>query len=114
VTAAKLRLFGNRPTASTVADGAYAVPDNTWNELTINWVNKPMLGAKQGGSVIVGATMQYYEWDVASFVASQKMAGATAVNLAVKMDTPTNDSPDAFNAKEAGTNRPQLVVTTSP
>jgi subtilisin family serine protease len=113
VTSARLRLFGNRPTAHTATDAAFAVSDNTWSETGINFNNKPALGARQGAGVMVTATAQYYEFDVTSFVAAQKGAGATAVSLAIQMETQTNDGPDVFNTKEAASNPPDLVVTSS-
>jgi len=116
VTAAKLRLFGSRPVASALPDGAYAVTDNSWGESTITWVNKPALGAAQGSGVVVGTAAGYYEWNVASFVTQQKNASVASVSLAVHMDTtmPNDAAPDAFNSREATANRPQLVVTTTP
>jgi photosystem II stability/assembly factor-like uncharacterized protein len=114
VTAGKLRLFGSRPAATTTTDSAFAVASNSWTETGTTWNNKPALGAKQGGAVTIGTQAQYYEWDVTSFVKAQKAAGATAVSLAVRMDSAVNDGPDTFNSRQAASNPPRLVVTAGP
>ena len=108
---ARLRLFGSRATASMLTDAVFAVPSNMWTETGITWNARPAVGSKLGASVAVGSTAQYHEWDVTAHVQAQKMAGASAVSLAVQMETPTGNSPDSFNAKEAGSNPPQLVIT---
>jgi hypothetical protein len=107
---ARLRLFGSRVTASMLTDGAFAVPSNMWTETGITWNNRPALGGKLGVSVVVTSTAQYYEWDVTAHVHAQKIAGASAVSLAVQMETATGNAPDTFNAREAGS-PPQLVIT---
>jgi hypothetical protein len=111
VTAARLRLFGSRPTASPVTDSAFSVASNSWVETGINWNNRPALGTRQGSGVAVGTAAAYYEWDVTAFVNAQKSAGASEVSLAVTMDSSVTASPDAFNAREAASNPPHLVVT---
>jgi hypothetical protein len=114
VTSATLRLFGSRPTASTITDSAFAVASNTWTEGGITWNNRPAPGAQQGSPVNITTTARYYEWDVTAFVRSQKTDGASAVSLAVGMNTVTSAAPDVFNSRQAATNPPQLVVTTGP
>jgi hypothetical protein len=111
VTAAKLRLFGKRATSSTVRDGAFAVSNTSWGESTLTFNNRPPLGVQLGSGVAIGTTAQYYEWDVTPFVQNQKNGGATAASFAIQMASPVTFAPDAFNSKEAGSNRPQLVVT---
>ena len=114
VSAARLRLHGSRTMATAVTDSAYAVSSNTWTETGITWNNRPALGAKQGASVLVSPAAQYYEWDVTAFVRAQKLAGASAVSLAVQMDAPVNDAPDTFQSREAAANRPELVLEVAP
>jgi subtilisin family serine protease len=114
VGSARLRLHGSRSTATAATDAAFAVASNSWSETGITWNNRPALGAKQGASVTITPTARYYEWDVTAFVAAQKAAGATAVSLAVKMDQSVNESPDSFNAREAGSRAPQLVIVPPP
>jgi subtilisin family serine protease len=111
VTGAKLRLYGQRPVASTVVDSVYAVSDLTWNEKGITFDNKPALGTKQPGGIVVGTTTKYWEWSVTGYVQAQKSAGA--ITLAVQMDGKLGDGAEAFNSRESGSNTPQLVVTAS-
>jgi hypothetical protein len=113
VSKATLRLFGKRPTSSTIMDSVFSVPNNAWSETGITWNNRPALVARQS-RLAIGTTSRYYEWDVTPFVAAQVAAGASDLSLAVTMDTATSNSPDTFNAREAGSNRPQLVVTFTP
>jgi hypothetical protein len=111
VTLAKLRLNGNSVTSAKLI-GVYAVSNTTWGETSINYNNAPVIGAKQGSSVSVGTAAQYYEWDVTSYIAAQKSAGATAVSFEVKQDAATTEGPSVFSSREAASNKPQLVVTT--
>jgi hypothetical protein len=106
---ARLRLYGTRATASMLTDAAFAVASNTWTETGITWNTRPTIGGKLGASVVVTPGAQYYEWNVTAHVQAQKMAGASAVSLAVQMETATNNSPDSFHAREAG-EPPQLVI----
>jgi hypothetical protein len=110
VSQARLRLYGSRATASMLTDAAFAVPSNMWTETGITWNTRPAIGGKLGASVVVTAAAQYYEWNVTAHVQAQKLAGASAVSLAVQMETATNNSPDSFHAREAG-EPPQLVIT---
>jgi hypothetical protein len=109
---AKLRLFGNHATGTTT-DSAFAVANTTWTETGITWNNQPALGAKQGASVTIRTTAQYYEFDVSTFVVAQQKAGVHLVSLAVAMDAQTNNSPDTFDSREATSDPPQLVVSTN-
>ena len=110
VIRAKLRLFGNRSMTSSAPDSVFAVTSDAWDELTLNWNNRPALGAKQGGGVVVGTSARYWEWDVTSFVRAQETAGDDEVSLAVKMDVNVSHGPDMFNTREATSNRPTLIV----
>ena len=40
----------------------------------VTWNNQPALGATAGGGFLVGTAARYYEWDLSSFVSSQKAA----------------------------------------
>jgi hypothetical protein len=111
VASAKLRLNGASVTTAKLV-GVFAVSNVTWGETTITWNNAPAIGPKQGSSQSVGTTAAYVEWDVTSYLQAQKAAGATAVTFEVKQDVANNEGPTTFSAREATTNRPQLVVTT--
>jgi hypothetical protein len=111
VTGATLRLQGSRPSNNGVLDSVFAVASTGWGETSITWNNKPSLGAAQGTGVAVTTTAQFYAWDVTSYVAAQKAAGATQISLAIKMDSNVTIGPDVFSSREA-TNFPRLDVTT--
>jgi hypothetical protein len=113
VTAAKLRLFGSRPGSSTVTDSAFAINSNQWTETSITFNARPPLGAVQGPGQAI-STARYYEWDVTPFVHDMRLSGTTEVSLAVAMDASNTLGPDTFNAREASSNRPELVVTSTP
>jgi cellulose 1,4-beta-cellobiosidase len=112
ITSAKVRLYGASAT-SAKALSLYAVSSTTWVESGtggITWNSAPAAGAKQGGSVTVGTTSQYYDFDVASYLRSEKALGHTAVAFVVKMDAQTTETQTTFNSKEASSNKPVLVV----
>jgi hypothetical protein len=111
VASAKLRLYGKRQVASPVTDSAFAVADNSWTERGLTWRNSPALGARQGSGTMVPSTAGYVEWDVTTFVRSQKTARKALVSLAVRMDALVGNTLDTFNSREAITNQPQLVVS---
>ena len=106
--AARLRLYGSRTSATALTDSAWAVYHNSWTETGLTWNNRPPLDVKQGASVTITPTAGYYEWDVTDYLRPQTAAGAPSVSLAVAMDTQTNDAPDTFNSRQAGSNRPEL------
>jgi hypothetical protein len=110
VSNAKLRLYG-AAIVSAKAVGAYAVASTTWSETTMTWNNAPAAGAKQGSSVTVGLTAGYWEWDVTAYLQAEKNLGHTDVSFVMKGDVANNETQTTFNAKEATSNRPQLVVT---
>ena len=113
VTAAKLRVYGRRPTATAAVTNARAVSSNTWTETGVTWNNKPAASTVQSG-VTIGTTAQYWEWDVTAFVRTQRAANVSSVSLALEMAVAVNEGPDTFNSREAASNRPQLVVTSRP
>jgi hypothetical protein len=107
VARATLRLQGSRSVSAGVGDAAYAVATTNWSETDINWNNKPVLGAKQGTSRVVGTAQAFTEWDVTSHVQAQA-SGAT-LSLAVQMDA-SSTSLDTFRSREATFSQPELVV----
>jgi hypothetical protein len=112
--AATLRVYGQRPIASNRGISAYAVADNTWQESTLTFNNRPALAAREEGPVEIGTTAQYWDFDVLSWVAAEKAAGKTSVSLALAMDfLSTIQDPDTFNSREAAANKPQLRISYS-
>jgi hypothetical protein len=113
-TSVKLRVYGAREgTNSASQDSVYAVANTTWTENGMTWNNKPALGAKLS-TATVRSQPAYYEWDVTSHVRSEFLAGRKTVALAITMDVlPADGLRDNFHSKEAGSNPPQLVVSSS-
>jgi unsaturated rhamnogalacturonyl hydrolase len=123
VTMAKLRVFGSSVTSTKII-AISAVSDVTWVEGTgtiaapvtatgIDWNGKPAIGS-QLASQSVTTTAGWWEFDVTSYVAAQKTAGATKVTFAITMVTSSSETPTSFNAKENASSKPLLVISSGP
>jgi len=99
---ARVRLY----VRSVAAAGALEVRPVTdsWTESGITWTNRP---AKSGGrdKKTSIATNSFVDFDVTPFVTGN-------VPVAFVIATGSNDGVD-FNSREASTNKPQLIITTS-
>jgi fibronectin type 3 domain-containing protein len=118
VNNATLQLYGNiggPVSGNPVAVAVYGVADSNWTDAGITWNNKPALDstALASANIATDNTPRWYSFDVTSYIQAAKAAGATTVSLALQMTTHTGDGV-AFNASEAGSNTPQLVVTPGP
>jgi len=109
ITTVKFRLFG-RAFGGTHMLGVFAVPDTAWGETTLTFKNRPPLGTRL---LVLGVTTapKYHEWDVTSHVQARLAAGDMLLTLAVQMTAAVTVEPDAFDSKEAPSNKPQLVLT---
>jgi hypothetical protein len=108
-----LRVYGKFDTGSGgTALSAYAVP-TTWSETGITWNNRPALGAKQGGSVTVTPTVQYYEFDVSAYVRSERAAGRTTVSFALTGDAGVSPT-TTFSSRTDVKGKPQLLLMGAP
>ncbi len=108
----KLRLHGSiAATANTnLPCSVYPVSNTTWSETTLNWTNKPASGTTALASVTVTNNVaRYYEWDLTSYVNSERAAGRTTITLALKSTASSTDN-IIFSSKEAASNKPQLVI----
>jgi hypothetical protein len=103
------RLYG-RSDSSTSKDSVMEVSDNKWAETGLTWKNRPSFGAARG-QVAVTTTNKYREWDVTILIRNALGRGEDKVSFGLHMDTPTSNSPDSFNSREAPSNPPQLVFT---
>ncbi|MDQ1656533.1 MAG: polysaccharide biosynthesis protein PslG [Cryptosporangiaceae bacterium] len=110
VSSAKLRMYVTSKDATTnVPVTAYPVADNTWADTGLTWPG-PALGAA-GGTVTVGATGTYYDFDVTDAVnADLTSDGIVSIALA---DPATADVRVQFASLEATNTatRPQLILT---
>lgn len=91
------------------------VPNTTWDELAVTWNNQPSVESFNplAQITVTGATGQYYEFDLTSFIQAERAAGRTAVSLRLINRQATGNSGAFFtsiNSKEAEANRPQLVI----
>lgn len=115
VANATLKLYGgiadNR--SSNIPVAVYSVSNTSWTESTINWNNKPATGSTILSQVTVtDNTSRYYSWDVTDYVKSEIAAGRTKISFALRSLQAT-DPVIKWNADEAGSNKPALVLTTS-
>jgi hypothetical protein len=115
VTQAKVRLYGrvNDTSASNVTAAIYSVATTSWTETGITWNTKPVSGASPLATATVANNVaQWYEWDVTSYVKSEKAAGRNMVSFVVK-GTSAAATFLTFSSRETTTNRPQLALRTT-
>jgi hypothetical protein len=102
ISNAKLQLYGHLDDTSSinVPTAAFAVSNTTWTETGITWSNKPASATSPLATVIVpDAVARFYEWDITSYIQSEKSAGRNVVSLALK-PTGTSSPYTIFNSKE--------------
>ena len=103
VTKATLRLYVN----NSSPDGPSLYPtDPGWSETAVTWESRPARLGPAAGDLGRVSSGTWAEYDVTSLVSGD---GA----LSFELSSVSTDG-TGFNTKEAGANRPQLVVTTAP
>ena len=118
ITSAKLRVYAALSAAGSVATAAYSVAATNWIESStggLTWNNKPARGATAltGASATVNSTtFAFYDIDVTAYVKGEKSAGRDLISLALHNPTATTIT-TTLNSREAATNKPQLIVSTS-
>jgi glucose/arabinose dehydrogenase len=116
ITSAKLRLYGylNNTNVSSATVRVFNVTNNTWQENTITFNNKPAAQtAVLASTTVNGTTKQYYEWDLTQHIIALKNSGATFVSLMLNNLTVTTSTRVIYNSKEMTANKPQLTITTT-
>jgi hypothetical protein len=110
-TRATLRLYGHgsAATATSIRTTVYAVADTTWNENTVTWNTRPDLGVVLGAVQVNGTTPGWLAIDITEFLRAERAAGHDAVSLALRSVSQTSAFA-IFNAREAGSRTPQLVI----
>jgi hypothetical protein len=110
INSAKLRLFGSLNADGSVPIGVWSA-SNAWDETTLTWNNKPgTTGGPLATSTVNSITQNWWEWDLTSFLKSEKAAGRNTVTLVLKGTT--NATPVAiFKSDDAASNVPQLYIT---
>ncbi len=115
ITNAKLKLYGNVANISggTVNVKVEAVANQSWDELLINYSNKPSAQAPVLATNDLTNTAKYYEWDVTAFIQSAKNAGLTSITFKVSNSIDAPYSLVQFNSREADANIPILNIISS-
>jgi hypothetical protein len=113
VNSAKLRLSlrnsSSSATASTVLSIA-AVANTAWSSSTLNWNNRPAIGAALASVTVASTTAEWFEIDVTQHVAAERAAGRQVVAFAVSATT--SDNLTYVSSIEASSSlRPTLVVS---
>lgn len=85
------------------------VSNVTWNEATLNWNNKPAMGAPLASVSTSGTSYAWYEFDVTDYVKQESAAGRSLVSFALY--NPASSSPyiKAMSSK-ATANQPVLAI----
>jgi hypothetical protein len=89
----------------------FAVSNDTWNEMTLTWNNKPGYNASYQANQSITGTGQYFTWDISTFKdfcsGSDKLLSVVVIA--------TDDPYYSFNFySREGFNKPYLTVETSP
>lgn len=116
VSNATLRLNGhlfNTAGNASVPLEVRQVSDTNWGESTIKWPNKPSLGTKIVEKGITTNLWTWYDFDVTSYIRSERSAGKTLISLGLQQSN-YYTKVIYFQSKEAASSyRPQLVIVTN-
>jgi hypothetical protein len=115
ITGATLKVNGHAQDSrdANIIVGAYAVSTTSWTESTLTWNNKPAAAASAlATTTVTDATARYYNWNITSYIQSEKAAGRTKVSFVLKNQQETQGQL-LWNSKETGSNAPQLTITTA-
>lgn len=90
----------------------YGITDTSWGESTITWNNKPVAGTLLGTFTITNQAGVWYEFDVTSYIQNNMSTKKVSFRL-VNEGAAGSKNDVTFNTKEAGSSRPQLVISGS-
>lgn len=113
VSNAILRLYGgmNSGSSPSVKVNVRDVSNNSWQETTINFINRPSYSSVNSATkTIAGTTLKYYEWDITSLVQQKKTAGNSFISLVLICAAKTTDDYVRFYSKEQSSNKPELYI----
>jgi probable HAF family extracellular repeat protein len=88
VSSARLNVFAQLSSGSSVSNAVYSVTNTSWMETNITWNNKPARVSALATNSVTGTN--WFSYDVSSYVKSQLAAGQSVVSLA--LHDPTNYS----------------------
>jgi glucose/arabinose dehydrogenase len=109
VNSAVLKLFGKLNESGSVNVTAYQVANTSWGQTSITYNNRPALGAAIGNVTVSGTTGKTYQWNVTSYLKSERAAGHTRVSIAL-FGLNETAALAIFNSREASTNKPILLA----
>ena len=115
ITGATLKVNGHTQDSrdANIGVGAYTVSTTSWTESTLTWNNKPASAASAlATATVTDATARYYNWNITSYIQSEKAAGHTKVSFVLKNQQETQGQL-LWNSKETGSNAPQLIITSA-
>ena len=115
VTGATLKVNGHTQDSrdANVVVGAYSVSNTSWTESALTWNNKPASATTAlATATVTDATARYYNWNITSYIQSEKAAGHTKVSFVLKNQQETQGQL-LWNSKETGSNAAQLSITTT-
>jgi glucose/arabinose dehydrogenase len=116
VGSAILRLYGSLNNTLNASEWITVcpVPDNSWQENSITWNNKP---ASQSQVLarrnIIGTDKHYHDFDLTAYIAGLRANGINYVSLKL-YESSESTSAVEFNSGEANFNKPRLVVKVGP
>lgn len=116
VSAARLRLFGslNNTNVPSLLAQVCSSSSTSWTEGSLNYNNRPAVSSTVlASATIVGTTSAWYEFDLTNFIRAEKLAGRNIVTLVLRniSPNPATDPYIRFNSREAGSNKPELLVS---
>ena len=103
LTRATLRIYASSAASSGCV--ANTVSDNTWTETGITYNNAPPIGGALGSSGSFGSGV-WITMDVTAHITGN---GTFSIALTTPGSTAVS-----LSSREAGTNRPQLIIQTAP
>ncbi|MEK4237310.1 DNRLRE domain-containing protein [Paenibacillus sp. FSL H7-0714] len=107
---AKIKVYAIDTENSTIGVQAYGMEDDTWEEQSVTWNNKPDINHYLS-SANVGKTASWQEWDVTAFVKQQKAADGIA-SLALIQQAAQGHSV-SINSRENIVNQPYLDISSN-
>jgi len=108
ISSVKLRLYFSSGSSSSV--GVYQV-SNSWAESSLTWNTKPIEGTQIAVKSISSSGI-YHEWDLTSYVQGLLNTAQPIFSFVIK--DIASGSVMTINSRQATSNKPQLVITTTP
>ncbi|WP_158560753.1 DUF7594 domain-containing protein [Paenibacillus contaminans] len=108
IGSAKLKVYAFDNENSTIGMQAYGMENDSWQENAVNWNSKPDID-HYIGSVNVGKTAGWHEYDVTAFVKRQAALDGTAGFALVEQAAQGHAV--SVNSRENAVNRPYLELS---